>query len=154
MKTFLEVGEALWKIREGKLYRAQFGTFEEYCDKRWNITKRRAYQLMDASEAVNSLPEKVKNFTQTESHAAALSKVEPERRAEVVEKAVANFSCFWKIRGHDAKCSVCGGRSPLAEYHAKKKQNVLHIICLAWKLAGPCFARLRPSRSARLWRTN
>jgi hypothetical protein len=35
MKSFIEVGTALLKIRDERLYRENYGTFEEYCRKRW-----------------------------------------------------------------------------------------------------------------------
>ena len=38
MQTFVEVGAALRLIREGRLYRTDFGTFEDYCQERWGWT--------------------------------------------------------------------------------------------------------------------
>lgn len=55
METFLEVGGALLAIREGRLYRERFGTFEEYCQKRWEMTARRARQLCAATEVVHRI---------------------------------------------------------------------------------------------------
>lgn len=46
LKSFLEVGAALMEIREEKLYRAQYPTFETYCAERWGFTSVRARQLM------------------------------------------------------------------------------------------------------------
>lgn len=50
-KTFLEVGTALLKIRAyngGILYK-RHGTFEAYCQERWEFGKAHAYRLMDAA---------------------------------------------------------------------------------------------------------
>lgn len=52
LKTFVEVGEALITIRDGRLYRATHGTFEAYCVERWGLPRNRAYQFVDAAETV------------------------------------------------------------------------------------------------------
>jgi len=81
-----EVGEALSAIREGKLYRATHGTFEDYCREKWNMSRGRVYQLIGASETVSTIVDK--SVVTTESQARELSRVEPARREEVVAKAV------------------------------------------------------------------
>ena len=48
MSTFVNVGSALLAIRDEKLYRADYLTFEQYVHRRWNITRQRAYQLISA----------------------------------------------------------------------------------------------------------
>jgi len=84
LSSFIEVGEALWKIREEKLYRAEFKTFENYCKVRWGFSESRARQLCIASDVAKS----VKNLTVcTESHAAELAKVPTEKREEVLKLA-------------------------------------------------------------------
>ncbi len=50
LKTFVEVGQALIEIRDRRLYRTGHATFEEYCEQRWQISARRAYQLLDAAQ--------------------------------------------------------------------------------------------------------
>jgi len=55
--SFLETGEALLTIRDNRLYRSSFSTFEDYCKERWGMTSRRAGQLIDAYEVVEALPE-------------------------------------------------------------------------------------------------
>lgn len=62
MQTFVEVGLALMEIRDGRLYRAEYGTFEEYCQERWGWERRHAYRLIDAAAAV----ENVSNWTQNQ----------------------------------------------------------------------------------------
>ncbi len=37
MDTFLEVGNALLRIRDERLYRVGFSTFQEYCQARWQM---------------------------------------------------------------------------------------------------------------------
>lgn len=55
METFVEVDNALLKIRDERLYRAEFGTFQEYCETRWEIDRRHANHLIDAAGVVENL---------------------------------------------------------------------------------------------------
>jgi hypothetical protein len=52
LASFVEVGNSLMRIRDSKLYRGTHGTFEAYCQERWNIARRTAYQYIEAAEAV------------------------------------------------------------------------------------------------------
>lgn len=86
LKTFFEVGRALMAIRDLKLYRERFKTFEAYLASRWEIKRQRAYELMDAYETAASLPpEDRKNLT--ESQAAELKKAPAAKREEVLATA-------------------------------------------------------------------
>lgn len=87
LHTFVEVGAALLEIRDSRLYRENYGTFEEYCRERWGIERRRAYQLMDAAEVA----ENVKNFSHQslrESHVAPLVGLPPDQQVEVWREAI------------------------------------------------------------------
>jgi len=55
LKAFVEVGNALIEVRDQRLYRAEYHTFEEYLDKRWHISRPRGYQLIGAAQVVNNL---------------------------------------------------------------------------------------------------
>lgn len=55
LTTFYEVGSALLAIRDARLYRAEHGTFEDYCRERWGMTRMRASQLIAASEAFGNV---------------------------------------------------------------------------------------------------
>jgi hypothetical protein len=86
--TFREVGEALQEIRDNRLYRATHKTFADYCEQKWGMGRAHAARLIDASEIVRELSpigDKIHN----EATARAVAKVEPAKRAEVVEKAAA-----------------------------------------------------------------
>lgn len=47
-KHFIEVGQALFAIKQRRLYRDEFGTFEEYCQERWGWGASRARQICGA----------------------------------------------------------------------------------------------------------
>lgn len=55
LQTFYEVGTALLNIRDKRLYRDYAYSFEEYCRKRWNMSKTHANRLIDASEVISNL---------------------------------------------------------------------------------------------------
>ena len=55
MDSFIEVGNALLRIRNERLYRSDFGTFQEYCEARWSMSKTHANRMIDAAEVAENL---------------------------------------------------------------------------------------------------
>lgn len=55
LETFIEVGNALVKIRDQHLYHSSHNTFEDYCRDKWKFTSRQANRLMLASGVVENL---------------------------------------------------------------------------------------------------
>lgn len=55
LATFVDVGQALLEVRDGRLYRAGHGTFGDYCRERWGMSRPRAYELIHASEIVGAV---------------------------------------------------------------------------------------------------
>lgn len=53
--TFVEVGEALLRIRDDRLYRETHGTFEDYCRERWSMRRESADRFVRAAETVAAL---------------------------------------------------------------------------------------------------
>jgi hypothetical protein len=88
LKTFTDVGNALLVIRDERLYRADYGTFEDYCRSRWGFDKARASKLISAAEAVSNVSH-VKLPPANERQAYELSRVkDPEQQREVWQEAV------------------------------------------------------------------
>lgn len=87
IKTFYEVGMALADIRNRKLYRADYGTFEEYAEKRWQMSRPRAYELMAAAEVVSGMPDTVQPVANARQ-ASELARVPEPERAEVWAETV------------------------------------------------------------------
>jgi uncharacterized membrane protein len=52
---FWKVGEALAEIRDRRLYRQEYPTFAEYCEKKWGFSDSRARQLITSSEVVRDV---------------------------------------------------------------------------------------------------
>lgn len=55
LQTFYEVGNALLAIRAGRLYRQGYGTFEDYCQDKWGMTKTHANRLIASSGVAQNL---------------------------------------------------------------------------------------------------
>ena len=89
--AFVACGKALAEIRDSKLYRAEFPTFEEYCEKKHGWTRARAYQIMESSEIVSVLSNKKGQMSTvvdiSERAARELKDVPEKERAEVVKRA-------------------------------------------------------------------
>lgn len=83
-KGFIKVAKALAKIRDLRLYRSEFGSFEEYCDLKWDYSKQHVYRLIACAPIAESNPQ-VTSLNQ----ARALAKVPATERAEVIEAASA-----------------------------------------------------------------
>jgi DNA modification methylase len=88
---FVEVGLALLAIRDGKKYRhAGFSTFEDYCQRRWSISRPQGYRLLSAAEAVSQMSP-IGDIARpaNEAQVRPLTKVaDPVERAEVWQEAV------------------------------------------------------------------
>lgn len=55
MGVFIETGEALMTVRDNRLYRTDFGTFEDYCRTRWSLSVPYANQLISAARVVETI---------------------------------------------------------------------------------------------------
>lgn len=88
LETFIEVGQALLTIREKRLYRLEFGTFEDYCRDRWLFSRRRVNQMIQATEVISNLGTIVPILPQTESQARPLTQLQPEAQREAWKEVV------------------------------------------------------------------
>lgn len=91
LETFIEVGRAFMSIRDERLYRKKYNTFDEYCKGRWGIKSRQAQLYMASAQVVENLNAiHGSHLPQNERQARPLSYLEPEiqREAwgEVVER--------------------------------------------------------------------
>lgn len=87
LKTFVEVGQALLEIRENKLYRIEYKTFEEYCQEKWQMPSRVARRLISSKKTMDNLgPNGPK--PKTESQVRPLYGLEPEVQNAVWQETV------------------------------------------------------------------
>lgn len=95
LRSFVEVGNALAAIRDGKKYKAAgFSTFDDYCRQRWGIAKTFAYDSIRAANVVSELSATADSSTplpSRESQVRPLTAVaDPGERAAIWEQAVEN----------------------------------------------------------------
>lgn len=112
LTTFVEVGAALLRIREERLYRATHGSFEDYCRERWGWGRAHAYRLMDAAAVVQDLsPIGDTPLPRNEAQARELARLpDPESRrlvwhvliSAVSAIAVVSAPLAFACRGSDA----------------------------------------------------
>lgn len=93
LKTFVEVGHALLTVRDKRLYRYRFATFEEYVRGRWGMSVRHAHRLCDAAAVVDNLAVQssepaVTVLPASESQARPLAKLPKPEQQEVWKEAV------------------------------------------------------------------
>ena len=90
LKTFVDVGSALMAIRDSRLYREKYSTFEDYCRERWGFTRQSANRYIGAAEAVRNIEmEPIGSILpQTESQARPLTSLPPEQQREAWQAAV------------------------------------------------------------------
>jgi hypothetical protein len=88
LKSFYEVGLALKKIKNDRLYRENFKTFEEYCRERWGISKPRAYQLIEAVDIKTNLSTTVDISSSIgERQLRPLAVLEPDQQPDAWKQA-------------------------------------------------------------------
>ena len=86
-RGFVLVARALIEINQTQLYRNDEGrTFEQYCKVMFDLSRRRAYQLMDAGSAMNNLCKIFHNdeLPRCEAQALELAKVAGSVEQEAV----------------------------------------------------------------------
>lgn len=96
LKSYVEIGAALYFIKKENLYDKTYSNFDNYCIDRWGFTQRHADRLIDAFHIVMEMIEFYKNIPiqsrpigllllpETESQARELKALSPEKRFEIL----------------------------------------------------------------------
>lgn len=87
LQTFYDVGSSLIAIRDKRLYRNEYKSFEEYCLERWNISRDSAYNYIKATQAFNNIKDGADSVEHAQ-HPASIRQLLPLaklRREEVAE---------------------------------------------------------------------
>jgi len=83
-RNFHEIGSALARIRDEKLYRiALFENFEQYVRQRWEMGGSQAYRLIEASAVMDNLSPIGETMPQNESQARALTGLSRDRQRRI-----------------------------------------------------------------------
>jgi hypothetical protein len=88
LQTFYEVGNALLAIRDARLYRRDFNTFEDYCRTRWGMAASRARQLIGAAGVAANLESVTSVTLSNEAQARALASFAADAQQVVWDYAV------------------------------------------------------------------
>lgn len=89
IRSFRDVGGALLRIRDARLYRETHASFEAYCDEKWQLERARAYQFMAGATVVQTLPAKAGDMVRNEAQARALAPILRDRGVSGVEQVLA-----------------------------------------------------------------
>jgi N6-adenosine-specific RNA methylase IME4 len=88
LNTFVDVGNALMEIRDGRLYKNSHATFEDYCRDKWGMSRFYAHRLIDAAIVTTNLLPIGNIIPQTESQARPLTILSPSEQPAVWQQAV------------------------------------------------------------------
>ena len=86
-QAFIEVGTALMAIRDGRLYKGEYDTFEEYCQSKWGFSRQFANKTIESSGIASGLETTVSILN--EYTAREFISVPAEERLGVAEQAKA-----------------------------------------------------------------
>jgi phage N-6-adenine-methyltransferase len=88
LNTFVEVGAALLKIRDNRLYKDNYPTFEDYCRERWGMDKRYANYQIAAAQVIGNLGTIVPTLPANEAQVRPLTNLPPEQQVQVWQQVV------------------------------------------------------------------
>lgn len=88
-RQYLRVAECLVKIRDRRLYRETYTTFESYCQSRWGWSRQYAHMLMQTASAVRPLAAAGLRLPSNERVARELVRTPEPARAAAWQEALA-----------------------------------------------------------------
>lgn len=91
LRGFEAMGARLKRIRDGRLYREDHATFEEYCRVRWGFVASRARQIVAAAEAAQSVTNVTLPPPRSEGVARVLVPLAETDRCDVWAETVDEF---------------------------------------------------------------
>jgi hypothetical protein len=89
MTTFVEVGNALMEIRESRLYRVEYKTFEAYCREKWGMSQQHATRLCRSAKTASNLKSEPRgSLVSSEKQVRSLTKLPAAKQPAAWAKAV------------------------------------------------------------------
>src|SRR5688572_3420955 len=82
LKTFSEVGNALLRVRDSRLYRDSYKSFEAYCREKWGWSHQRADQYIAAASVAKNLTTSGCQEPESERQTRPLAKLEPQEQVQ------------------------------------------------------------------------
>jgi hypothetical protein len=134
-QSFVEVGLAMVKIRQERLYRQEYYDFDHYCRQRWGISRIHAHRCIDAAKVQGMLP--IGNTAANEAQVRPLTKIRTED-GSLDQKAITRV---WRRVVDDAPVDNAGRKVITAKVVEEAARPVLRRRGIR---TGPC---VRPRRS-------
>ncbi len=90
LRAYYEVGIALLEIRESRLYRNGYETFEDYCRDRWDMGINYSEKIMNSAKVIDNLKSRTNGTTQPQSERQTrpLTRLSAPLQIEAWKKAV------------------------------------------------------------------
>lgn len=132
LATFIDVGLALTRIKEGRKYRhLGYATFDDYCESRWGFSKSYRARLMTAAEIVTELREMspIGYFCAptSEGQVRPLNRVPASKRAAVWAEAVEAAGGEVPTQ-REVEAAVAKRKPPKKEHPAPFSDKILSTI--------------------------
>lgn len=138
LQTFFEVGQCLAHIRDRRLYRREFATFEEYCRRRWDMSKIHAYRLLHGAAVRSELSRQgISPLPDAESQVRPLTNLPAKQQSQAWIRAVerAKDHRVTAKLVHESVCEI-GRCSGGAKRHAEAKTTWQVRALAIWKKVG------------------
>jgi len=104
--AFVRVGQAMLEIKERKLYREKYSTFEQYCQQSWGYKRHYAYHLLSAAAVCSEMLTMVNiSPPENERQVGPLHGLSGEEAAAAWKRA-AEVAGSRRITGHMVKNAV------------------------------------------------
>ncbi|GCE01577.1 hypothetical protein [Embleya hyalina] len=97
-RVTVEIGMALQEIRSRDLYKVTHATFESYVEQRFQLSRQRAYQILEAAPVMFALT-KIFDTPLAESHGRILAPVMEQHGIEAAKAVVAKAQEAGKVTG-------------------------------------------------------
>lgn len=134
-RGFVAVGQALAEIRETRLYRQYYPTFEDYCFNLWDVSRPRAYQLIDSARVIDNLSTIVdKNESEiiidilprNEAQARELARLQPEEQVKVWAGLLQEARHQTAQKARQVNVTASAVKKAVLAYKGKKLQVVIN----------------------------
>jgi len=88
---FVSAANALREIKESKIYKEQYGTWENYLKDRWGYNRDWYYKLVQASDVIKNVSNLNIFLPTTESQARELAPLDPPQQVQVWQEVSTNL---------------------------------------------------------------
>lgn len=122
LTTFKEVGSAIYTIRERRLYRAKYSSFEKYLDSEWGIGRAHGYRLSKIGEAAKIVEDAGQTFAPKNASTAIAMSGLPKSEVLAVN-AKANDAALKSKKPAQAAGKVVREAAKLREVMSKASEN-------------------------------